>query len=197
MAGYTADAYNTATPTSEQIAGYMDLELQALKTRLNAQIGLAAVVDVGTRLSAVETRTTDANSGNAALLTKIQANTEAIAGHSTLLTSHATAINSLNSAVTSQGNTITSQGNTLTSLNGTVTAQGTTIASHTASITSINGSISTLNQAVTNANNNITYVDNRVTTLTNAENAKPTIIAGTTAPNNAWGKDGDLYVMYV
>lgn len=197
MAGYTADAYNIATPTSEQIAGYMDLELQALKTRLNAQIGLESVLNLGSRVTVVENRTTDAATGNAALGSKIAQNTADITAHGLTLASHATAINGLNATVTSQGNTITSQGNTLTALNGTVTSQGTTIASHTASITSINGSISTLNQAMTNANNSITYVDGRVTALTNAENAKPTIIAGTSAPNNAWGKDGDLYVMYV
>lgn len=39
MATYTADSYNANTPLSTTMAGYMYVELQAIKNRMNMQLG--------------------------------------------------------------------------------------------------------------------------------------------------------------
>lgn len=58
-APYTANAYNATLPHEEDLAGYMYLELQALKTRLNAQVGAEAVQNLGTRLTEAEQKFSD------------------------------------------------------------------------------------------------------------------------------------------
>ena len=54
MATYTADAFNASLPTEEALAGYMDLELRAIKARLNSQIGASGIDNLGARLATAE-----------------------------------------------------------------------------------------------------------------------------------------------
>ena len=63
MATYIADAYNANVPISTTMAGYMFVELQAIKNRMNVQIGstppVAGAVTVSNHLSTIDTSITN------------------------------------------------------------------------------------------------------------------------------------------
>ena len=192
MAAYVANAFNSALPSADDVAGHADKEFRALKERLNSQIGDSLAINIGNRVPAIEATVTAHDQhlvlyGQRITATESVANgaAQGVATNASAINTLNTGFNSLNSTVSSQGSTIASHTNSINALNTwlgqtntnlanlttTVNGQGTTLAGHTASINSNTSSIASLA-------------------------ARPTIYLGPGAPG-AFGKDGDIYVQYV
>lgn len=194
MATYVADAYNASAPTTGDVAGHADKEIRAIKERLNSQIGLATVTNLGYRLQTAEQTVTTQGQSIASISTRLGTaeqtiinQGQTISSQGSSISSNTQAINGMNSTVTSQGQAITSQGNRLT------TAEG-TISSHTASINSM-GSRLTNTEGVANGCNS--WIVNTGQPTLNALNARGVITGITSYPANSLGNNGDLLVWYI
>lgn len=163
---YTAFPYDPTLPISTELAGNMYLELQAIKQRMNYQVGAGVVVPPALTLTArvvtLETASTDYGTRITTLETDLPALTLRVTDLETWQTSHQAAYDAF---VQGEADWKT---NTYTVEQG---AQDTNISNNTAAIAAI---------------------DTRVTAVEGRTN----VHIGTTAPPVGLGVDGDVYHQY-
>lgn len=193
MAAYVADAYNAALPTTADIAGHADKEIRAIKERLNSQIGLGTVLNVGSRLATTETNVTTQGQSIASIGTRLSTAEGTITTQGQTIASQGSAISSNTQAINGLSSTVSSQGQTLTSYGTRIGNAETVINGHTASINNLTPRMGTAETNITNLSNWSTGAQNTLNQLW----GRGQIVGITSAPANSWGNEGDLLVWYV
>lgn len=163
MAGYIADAYNSALPTEDDYAGYMYLELQALKGRLNKELGGKSDENknVFTRLTAVEEKVDSDSQGLTALLSLVTSNSDHLRNVEADL-------NTVKLTVTKQVDAVHSLDQNYTLLQSSVTTMASTVSAANSKLTSLEATQTAINSSVAQIRNTAESAVNTATAAVNA-----------------------------
>lgn len=204
ITSYKADPYDPQLPTASDIAGYMYLEFQALKKRMNDQIGSDSTADsIPAQLLAITTQQAN-NTGDIAQHGKdIIHHNQLISTLETWKTSHqqewanfgkeyVSFKNSTSNTLTSHGNTLSSYGtrisaverkassnaSSISSISGTVSSHSSTLSSHGSRLNSLDSQYNSLDSKYNSLSSSVSSLSSRVGTVEGKVNSIASAVAG-------------------